>query len=110
VARTVGYRGRIHPATRVFQALRIATNRELDNLQVALPRIFQVLKEGGRLAVISYHSLEDRIVKQFFKTWEEEGKGLRLTKKVVKPSLEEINENPSSRSAKLRVSRKGLGK
>ena len=109
VARTVGYRGRIHPATRVFQALRIATNRELDNLQVALPRIFQVLKEGGRLAVISYHSLEDRIVKQFFKTWEEEGKGLRLTKKVVKPSLEEINENPSSRSAKLRVFKKGVG-
>jgi len=69
-----------------------------------------VVKEGGRLAVISYHSLEDRIVKQFFKTWEEEGKGLRLTKKVVKPSLEEINENPSSRSAKLRVFKKGLGK
>jgi len=110
VVRTVGYsRGRIHPATRVFQALRIATNQELENLEEALPRLLGVLREGGRLAVISYHSLEDRIVKQFFKTWEEEDQGMRLTKKVIKPSLEETKENPSSRSAKLRVFMKGVG-
>jgi 16S rRNA (cytosine1402-N4)-methyltransferase len=109
VARSVGFRGRIHPATRVFQALRIATNDELENLQEALPKLLDVLSPMGRIGVITYHSLEDRIVKQCFRDWENSGIGKRVTKKVIKPSGEEVASNPSSRSAKLRVFERGVG-
>lgn len=113
-----GRRGRIHPATRVFQALRIAVNNELDNLKQALKQAVKVLGEGGRLVVLAYHSLEDRIVKEFMKT---ESKGCIcpprlmvcscghqstlkiITRKVIKPGRLEIENNPRSRSARMRV-------
>lgn len=96
---------RIHFATRAFQALRIAVNQELENLKIGLPEAINLLTSGGRICVISYHSLEDRIVKRIFK--EVEGKELiLLTPKVVKPSLYEVRENPRSRSARLRVAEK----
>lgn len=95
-------RGRIHPATRTFQALRIVVNRELENLHQALKDWFKVLKPKGRMCVISFHSLEDRIVKNTFKTLAEEG-GQILTKKPLVPSQEECEVNARSRSAKLRV-------
>lgn len=110
IAKSVGRHGsRIHPATRVFQALRIATNDELSNLERALPNLLNCLNVGGRLVIISYHSLEDRVVKQQFKFWEQSGMGERLNKKVIKPSQEEVANNPSSRSAKVRAFRKGAG-
>lgn len=94
---------KIHPATLVFQALRIAVNDELNNLKTALPDALDILEKGGRLVVISFHSLEDRIVKNFFKEIENSGKVKVLTKKPVIPSDDEIFKNPRSRSAKLRV-------
>ncbi|MEK7610887.1 MAG: 16S rRNA (cytosine(1402)-N(4))-methyltransferase RsmH [Patescibacteria group bacterium] len=98
-------RGRIHPATRVFQALRIAVNQELENISTALPQALELLGSGGRLAVISFHSLEDRIVKLAFKEWSGRfGDGVRiLTPKPIVPGSAEISRNPRSRSAKLRV-------
>ncbi len=106
----------IHPATRIFQALRIAVNDELGVIETALPRAIALLKQGGRLAVISFHSLEDRIVKQIFKDVSEEilsppGMVLEekqavvklITKKPIVPSDAEQAQNPRSRSAKLRV-------
>ncbi|MEK7123410.1 MAG: 16S rRNA (cytosine(1402)-N(4))-methyltransferase RsmH [Patescibacteria group bacterium] len=99
-------RGRIHPATRVFQGLRIYVNQELENLKEVLPQAVEILAPGGRLAVISFHSLEDRIVKNFFREMKKEGRLEILTKKPVVPSDEEIKLNPRSRSAKLRVCRK----
>lgn len=99
-------RGKIHPATQVFQALRMAVNDELNNLKEALPAALAILKSKGRLTVISFHSGEDRIVKYFFKEKAEEGKLKMITKKPIKPSWEEIKENPRSRSAKLRVAEK----
>jgi len=94
--------GKMHPATRVFQALRIAVNDELGELERALPQMVSLLKPGGRLAVISFHSLEDRVVKAYFKAHDR--KELRvLTKHVVTPGREEQLNNPRSRSAKLRV-------
>jgi 16S rRNA (cytosine1402-N4)-methyltransferase len=103
-----GRRGRIHPATRTFQALRIAVNEELSNLASTLEQAVSLLGFGGRIAVISYHSLEDRIVKYFMRQeGSREAPTLRvLTKKVIKPSPAEIQLNPRSRSAKLRVAEK----
>jgi 16S rRNA (cytosine1402-N4)-methyltransferase len=92
----------IHPATKVFQALRIAVNNELEVLRQALPQAVEVLASGGRLAVISFHSLEDRIVKQYFRSIENTLVKV-VTKKPVVPSREEIRKNPRSRSAKMRV-------
>lgn len=119
VEKAIGsHRGKIHPATRTFMALRIAVNRELENLVTALKQTIVCLKHQGRLVVISYHSLEDRIVKQFM---QRESKGCLcppetpvcqcghvpslkiISKKVITPSLTEIKSNPRSRSAKLRV-------
>lgn len=93
-------RGRIHPATQIFQALRIAVNDELGNLKSVLSQSVKVLNKGGRIAVISFHSLEDRIVKWFFR----ENESLEIaTKKPVMGREEEIKLNPRSRSAKLRA-------
>ncbi|MCM8775655.1 MAG: 16S rRNA (cytosine(1402)-N(4))-methyltransferase RsmH [Candidatus Omnitrophica bacterium] len=94
---------RRHPATRVFQALRIAVNDELGALEAALPGIWDRLKPGGRLAVISYHSLEDRIVKVQFRSWCADGRARPITKKPIVPTPSERRLNPRSRSAKLRV-------
>ncbi len=98
--------GRIHPATKTFQALRMAVNDELTTLSQGLEGAIQLLKTNGRLAVISYHSLEDRIVKQYFKKLEEEGIAKSLTKKPIVPDEEEMKDNPRSRSAKLRIIQK----
>lgn len=123
VAAAVGGRGksRIHPATRTFQALRIAVNAELEMLETALPQCQTLLKAGGRLAVISFHSLEDRIVKQWMQREAasyvsdpthpmggyERSPQLRLvTKKPIAPSTAEVEQNPRSRSAKLRIAEK----
>lgn len=95
--------GRIHPATRIFQALRIAVNDELGALAEALPKALNILKMGGRMAVISFHSLEDRLVKRFFKAQQEAGFGMIITKKPVCPNQDEMVRNPMARSAKLRV-------
>jgi 16S rRNA (cytosine1402-N4)-methyltransferase len=109
---------RIHPATRTFQALRIAVNREIDSLERFLPEAFGVLRDGGRLCVVAFHSLEDRVVKEAFRNWarscrcpreraacECEGRPLvrPLTKKALRPSPDEIERNPRARSARLRA-------
>jgi len=101
------HRKKIHPATRTFQAIRIAVNDELNNLERALPQTLEILKPGGRLVVISFHSLEDRIIKNFLKEKAKENILKILTKKPIKPSLGEIKINPRSRSAKLRAAQKG---
>lgn len=98
--------GRIHPATRTFQAIRIEVNKELESLKEALEKTQEFLAPKGRLVVISFHSLEDRIVKNFMKEKENQGILRLLTKKPITPSLEELKENPASRSAKLRASEK----
>lgn len=95
--------GKIHPATKVFMALRIAVNTEFENLIQGLKQAFKLLASGGRLVVISFHSGEDRIVKNYFKSLSEQGLAKILTKKPIEPSLEEIMFNPRSRSAKLRA-------
>jgi 16S rRNA (cytosine1402-N4)-methyltransferase len=120
IEKLIGRKGHIHPATRVFQALRIEVNHELDVLMSTLKQAVEVLKKHGRLAVISYHSLEDRAVKQFFKECAREFVNepdklttthlkptLKIiTKKPIVPSDAEISKNPRSRSAKLRVAEK----
>jgi 16S rRNA (cytosine1402-N4)-methyltransferase len=96
-------RGRIHPATRTFQALRIAVNDELAALESGLDAAVGMLKPGGRMAVISFQSLEDRIVKWRFRGWAEQGLVQILTRKPQVPTGEELHQNPRARSAKLRV-------
>lgn len=118
VEKVIGRRERIHPATRTFQALRIAVNDELSALNKALPQALDLLETGGRLAVISFHSLEDRIVKQFFEREARDcicppdvplcvcGHRARLsiiTRHPIRPSEEEVAANPRSRSARLRI-------
>ncbi len=88
---------------RIFQALRIAVNDELDSLKEGVNKAWEMLSPGGRLVVISFHSLEDRIIKNFFKEEGKEKKGKILTKKPITPSEKEKKENPRSRSAKLRA-------
>lgn len=96
--------GRIHPATRTFQALRIEVNKELDRISPALENALRVLNKGGRVAVITFHSLEDRIVKWYFKDrYEKYGDISILTKKPIVPTDKECDDNPPSRSAKLRI-------
>ena len=94
--------GKIHPATKVFQALRLAVNDELGELQKALPEIVGVLKPGGRLAVITFHSLEDSVVKKFFKKIDKKEIKI-INKHVIVPTQKEVASNPRARSAKLRV-------
>jgi len=112
---------RIHPATRTFQALRIAVNREIDSLERFLPESLDVLKPGGRLCAVAFHSLEDRVLKAAFRNWarscrcgreraacECEGRPLvrLLTRKALRPSPDEVERNPRARSAKLRAAEK----
>lgn len=97
-----GYQ-KTHPATRTFQALRIAVNDEFDTLETLLQDGFAALAPHGRMAIISFHSLEDRIVKQTFRTFVHDQTGVLVHKKPIAPSLEEQNINPRARSAKLRV-------
>jgi len=99
-----GPHGRIDPATRTFQALRIATNDELKSLEIALRRLPDCLVPGGRLAVISFHSLEDRRVKEAFRS---DDRYNVLTKKPIRPTPQEVQRNPRARSAKLRVAQRG---
>ena len=96
-------RGKIHPATRTFQALRMAVNDEINTLHQGLAGGFQILAKGGRCAVISFHSGEDRIVKNFFKEKVQNGEAILIHKKPIIPTQEELQVNKRSRSAKLRV-------
>lgn len=119
VGRERGARGKgMHPATRTFQALRIAVNRELENLERVLPQAVSALTPGGRLAVISFHSLEDRIVKQYFRresrdclcpsrqpvcTCGHTASLIEITRSPIKPGDDEVSRNPRARSARLRI-------
>lgn len=96
-------RGKLHFATRTFQALRIAVNDELNTLELGLKKGFDSLKVGGRMSVISFHSLEDRIVKNFYKVKKENGEAILINKKPVVAGIEELKNNPRARSAKLRI-------
>lgn len=99
-------KGRIHPATKTFQALRIATNDEMGALKEGLNGAWKLLNSGGRLAVLSFHSVEDREVKKITREWEDRGEGKRVLKKPVQASREEVLANPRARSAKLRCMEK----
>ena len=116
-----GKRGRIHPATRTFQALRIAVNQELKSIEAVLPQAVQALEPGGRLAVIAFHSLEDRIVKEFYRqesrdcicpprqpicTCGHKASIREVTRRPIQPAAEEIQQNPRARSTKLRIAEK----
>ncbi|MCE8163616.1 MAG: 16S rRNA (cytosine(1402)-N(4))-methyltransferase RsmH [Candidatus Moeniiplasma glomeromycotorum] len=104
VASCFPYKKKQHPARKVFQALRIYVNQELENLTSALEAVFKYLAKGGKIMVLSYHSLEDRIVKQTFKQQCKSNANFALiTKKPLRPSNEEVNQNHRARSAKMRV-------
>ncbi|MCB9805615.1 16S rRNA (cytosine(1402)-N(4))-methyltransferase RsmH [Candidatus Nomurabacteria bacterium] len=92
-----------HPATKTFQALRITVNNEIENLKVTLEKSFNLLNPNGRIAVITFHSLEDKVVKHFFKDLVKEKKAKAITKKPIAPNRDEIINNPRSRSSKLRI-------
>lgn len=94
--------GRIHPATKTFQALRIAVNDEMGALKDGLNAAWKLLNSGGRLAVLSFHSVEDREVKHIMREWEDREEGERILKKPISATREEIHDNPRARSAKLR--------
>ena len=94
---------KIHPATRTFQAIRIAVNRELEALEIVLEKSIDSLKVGGRIGVIAFHSLEDRIVKEKFRAFAKAGRLKLMVKKPLRPTDTEMNNNPRSRSARLRV-------
>jgi len=94
---------KLNPATKTFQALRIAVNDEINALKDGLNAAVEVLQPGGRCVVISFHGLEDKTVKTTFTNWEQESKGIKITEKPVIPSVEEMEKNPRSRSAKLRI-------
>jgi len=100
------HRGRIHPATRTFQALRIAVNDEFDALETFIKKSIALLKKDGRLAIISFHSLEDRIVKHTFKNLAHDHGGVVITKRPITATEEELKDNPRARSAKLRIFQK----
>jgi 16S rRNA (cytosine1402-N4)-methyltransferase len=87
-------------------ALRLAVNGELENLGQFLDKVLTVLRPGGRVVILSFHSLEDRPVKQVFRRWQDEGLATTLTRKVVRPTEEEVQMNPRARSAKLRAAEK----
>jgi 16S rRNA (cytosine1402-N4)-methyltransferase len=107
VARVIPFHARmLHPATKIFQALRIVVNHELENIQAFLSQVGTVLQPGGRVVCISFHSLEDRLVKHFFK--ENKAEFELLTPHVVEAKKEEVQRNPSARSAKLRAAQKRL--
>ena len=106
IFRATGRTGKVHPATKTFQALRIEVNRELDELKKGLDASVRILKKGGRLCVISYHSLEDRVVKHFIRDNAKAEIVNPLQKKPLTPGIAEIRANPSSRSAKLRGAEK----
>lgn len=99
-------RGRLHTARKTFQALRIVVNDEIAALEEGLGSAFSMLSSGGRIAAISFHSLEDRVVKKFFRRQAQEENGLLVFKKPIVPSVDEVARNPRSRSAKLRVLQK----
>lgn len=99
-------RGKISPATKTFQAIRIAVNSELERLKMALSFSFEKLSPNGKIAVITFHSLEDRIVKRFFRSKVKEGLGILINKKPIVPGEQELKDNPRSRSAKLRIIQK----
>lgn len=103
IERVVPQREKIHPATRTFMALRIFVNEELKEIEEALEKVSPLVEEGGRVVVISYHSLEDRIVKSFFRHREE---WEILTKKPVRPTPQEVKDNPRARSGRLRAARR----
>jgi len=103
IQKVVPFKVRRKTAMRVFQALRIAVNDEINNLSSGLPQALELLASGGRCVVISFHTLEDRVVKNIFKDYEDKKMGLRITRKPILPSEEEILENNRSRSAKIRV-------
>jgi len=103
IEKAISRKGRMHPATKVFQALRIYVNKELENVTQAMKDIEYIVKSGGRVAVISFHSLEDRIVKNAFRDLVKSKKALFINKKPIIPTRAEILKNPRSRSAKLRA-------
>jgi 16S rRNA (cytosine1402-N4)-methyltransferase len=106
ISGAIGRTGKVHPATKTFQALRIEVNKELDELKKGLEASLRILKKGGRLCVISYHSLEDRVAKHFIKERAQADIVKQLLKKPLVPAIDEIRANPSSRSAKLRGAEK----
>jgi len=103
IEKVVPKRKRIHPATKTFQALRIFINQELENLKEGLKGALELLQSGGKIVIVSYHSLEDRVVKNFFKEKAREGSLKIVTSKPIVPKKIEVLKNPSARSAKLRA-------